>query len=91
MKKKSILPVVKKQPVFDVINEVVSTNLSRLEAHAVFFRLSMKGKFDVYLPVRTLSCLNSAEMNMAAAVTARMWCCQFDCLACQKVTLPALQ
>ena len=28
---------------------VTSTNPSRLEAHAGFFRLSMKGKFDVYL------------------------------------------
>ena len=29
--------------------KVTSTSSSRLEAHAVFFRFSMKGKFDVYL------------------------------------------
>ena len=28
--------------------KVLSTSLSRLEAHDCFFRLSMKGKFDVY-------------------------------------------
>ena len=29
--------------------KVTSTSSSHLEAHAVFFRLPMKGKFDVYL------------------------------------------
>ena len=31
--------------------KVASTSLCRLEAHAGFFRLSMKGKFKVYFTV----------------------------------------
>jgi hypothetical protein len=34
---------------FVTYRKVASTSLSYLEAHARFFRLSMKGKFDVYL------------------------------------------
>jgi hypothetical protein len=34
---------------FPKYHKVASTSLSPLEAHAGFFRLYMKGKFDVYL------------------------------------------
>ena len=35
--------------IFAVYHKLVSTSPSHLEAHPGFFRLSMKGKFDVYL------------------------------------------
>ena len=34
---------------FDIYHKVVSSNMSRLEAHAGFFRLLMKGIFDAYV------------------------------------------
>ena len=36
-------------PVKSIYHKVVSNNTSCLEAHSGFFRLSIKGKFDVYL------------------------------------------
>ena len=37
------------QHIIHIYRKVASTSPSHLEAHAGFFRLSMKGKFDVYL------------------------------------------
>ena len=33
-----------------IYRKVASSNMSRLEAHAGFFRLLMKGIFDTYVP-----------------------------------------
>ena len=45
----NIKNLVSNKPLEQYYCKVASTSISRLEAHAGFFRLSMKGKFDVYL------------------------------------------